>query len=251
MSDIRLRFEQVSAGYGHEVAASEIDGDVFAGDALGIIGPNGAGKTTLMQTIVGLVAVLQGKVTVLGGDANVTRKNVAYVQQAAALDRSFPVSVLDVVLMGRYRRMGWARRPQHVDRVEALTALKEVDMEDRAREHFGLLSGGQRQRVLLARALAQQSQLLLLDEPFNGVDKTTVEISLGVISRLRERGVAIVMSTHDLDVARAVCNKVLLMNGKQFGFGPIASTLTPELLSKTFGAKSMVWNDAGSVVTTG
>lgn len=251
MADVRVRFEKLSAGYGSEAAAVDIDGEVLAGDALGIIGPNGAGKTTLMRTIVGLVDVLDGTLTVLGGDATVTRRDIAYVQQAAALDRSFPVSVLDVVLMGRYRRLGWFRRPHSSDRKAAMAALEEVDIASRAHDHFGLLSGGQRQRVLLARALAQQSQILLLDEPFNGVDKTTVEISLNVIRKLREAGVSVVMSTHDLDVARAVCNKVLLMNSKQFGFGPIESTLTPELLGKTFGAKSMVWNDAGSVVTTG
>lgn len=251
MAEVRVRFDNVSAGYGSTAAASNVSGEVLAGDAVAIIGPNGAGKTTLMRSIVGLVDVIGGTLTVDGKDPLKVRGDVAYVPQAATLDRTFPVSVLDVVLMGRYRKLGWLRRPGAKDRQAALDAMREVNIADRANDHFGTLSGGQRQRVLIARALAQQSDLLLLDEPFNGVDKTTVEISLGVIRRLREKGVAVIMSTHDLEVARAVCNKALLMNNKQFGFGPIESTLTADLLSKTFGTKSMHWSDSGSVVTTG
>src|SRR5262249_37155067 len=171
------------------------------GSALALIGPNGAGKTTLIKAVLGLVPLSAGRIEVLGTSPQAARARVAYVPQADALDQQFPVSVLQVVLMGRYREIGWVRRPGKADRAVARDALAEVGLADRARDRFGVLSGGQRQRVLLARAVAQEARLLLLDEPFNGVDATTTDALLAVLHRLRRAGVAVVMSTHDLPVA--------------------------------------------------
>lgn len=241
----------VAAGYGNDIAVEHLSAELHPGDAVAVIGPNGAGKTTLMRAVLGLVPLATGAIKVLGKLPDGARSDVAYVQQATTLDPEFPVSVFDVVLMGRYRKVGWLRRPGRVDRRIALAALEEVGMSNRSGDRFGLLSGGQRQRVLLGRAIAQESPLLLLDEPFNGVDATTVDVCLEVLQRMRERGVAILMSTHDIEVARRSCNKVLLMNRRQYSFGLIEETLTPKLLGETFGGKSLTWGDGDHIVTTG
>jgi manganese/iron transport system ATP-binding protein len=166
------------------------------------------------------------------------------------LDSEFPVSVLDVALMGRYRAIGWGRRPSAADRRRALDALDEVHVADRAGDRFGTLSGGQRQRVLLARAVAQEAKLLLLDEPFNGLDATTTNILIDVLARLRSEGAGVVMSTHDLAVAHLTCGEACLLNRHQVAYGPIADTLTPEHLAATYGNRAVVLASGAAVVTT-
>jgi manganese/iron transport system ATP-binding protein len=164
---------------------------------------------------------------------------VAYVPQAEVLDPEFPVSVAQVVLMGRYREIGWFRRPGRADRATAAAALDRVGLAERADARFGTLSGGQRQRVLLARAIAQGARLLLLDEPFNGVDATTQERLLAVMADLQAHGIAIVMSTHDLGVAHLACGEACLLNRHLIAFGPTADTLTPEHLHETYGHQAV------------
>ena len=151
----------------------------------------------------------------------------------------FPISALGVVLMGRYREVGWIRRPGRSDRILAADALERVGLTDRARDRFGTLSGGQRQRVLLARAIAQQARLLLLDEPFNGVDMATQDLLLEVLSELRSDGVAVVMSTHDLAVAHLACGDACVLNRHQIAFGPTEVTLTPGHLRAAYGANAV------------
>src|SRR5439155_9053504 len=193
--------EDVSVAFGRDLAVEDVSLTVHAGEAVALIGPNGAGKSTVLKTILGLVPVAEGRVTVLGQRPQEARRHVAYVAQADTLDAEFPVSVLQVVMMGLYREIGWGRRARQPHRQAALAALDEVGLADRARERFGTLSGGQRQRVLLARAVAQEAKLLVLDEPFNGLDAATTDILVNVIARLRHAGVGVVMSTHDIAVA--------------------------------------------------
>jgi manganese/iron transport system ATP-binding protein len=225
-----------------------VSGVVERGGSLALIGPNGAGKTTLIKAILGLMPVVSGRVEVLGTSASRARTRVAYVPQADALDPEFPVSVLEVVLMGRYRAVGWLRRPGRNDRTVALDALTEVGLADRADDRFGTLSGGQRQRVLLARSVAQRAELLLLDEPFNGVDATTTDSLLAVLRRLRANGVAVVMSTHDLSVAHLACDEACLLNRHQVAFGPIEVALTAELLRATYGGSALLLEGGATVV---
>ena len=177
-----LRFEHASLAYGRARVVEDVDGVVRAGEAVALIGPNGAGKSTLLKAVLGLVAVVGGRIEVLGRTPARARRDVAYVPQADTLDAEFPVSAGQVVLMGRYREIGWVRRPGAADRRIAAAALDAVGLADRAGERFGTLSGGQRQRVLLARAIAQQPRLLLLDEPFNGVDAVSQEALLSALS---------------------------------------------------------------------
>jgi manganese/iron transport system ATP-binding protein len=233
LDDVTVRFGQFDALDG-------ISATVAPGRSVALIGPNGAGKSTLLRAILGLVPLARGSIRVLGDEPASARRSVAYVPQSESLDPEFPVSVAQVVLMGRYREVGWLRRPGRADRDLAAVALERVGLTDRAGDRFGTLSGGQQQRVLIARAVAQQSRLLLLDEPFNGVDSVTQSLLLDVLGELRADGVAVVISTHDLTIAHLACDEACLLNRHQVAFGSVAETLTPALLQETYGARAMV-----------
>jgi manganese/iron transport system ATP-binding protein len=234
-----LVLDRVSVAYGSRRALEDVSGQVLPGQSVALIGPNGAGKSTLIKAVLGLVPLERGRIEVLGRAPERARRDVGYVTQVDALDAEFPVSVLQVVLMGRYRRLGWLRRPGREDRDRAQQALAAVGLESRAGERFGRLSGGQRQRVLLARALVAEPRLLLLDEPFNGVDAVSAELLLGALATARAGGAAVVMSTHDLGLAHLACDEVCLLNRHQVGFGPPDRTLTPEMLRAAYGGRAL------------
>jgi manganese/iron transport system ATP-binding protein len=234
-----LVLHDVTVTYGRRAALDGVTGSVEPGTAVALIGPNGAGKSTLLKAILGLVPLQRGSIEVLGREPDDARAEVAYVPQAEALDPEFPVSARDVVLMGRYRSVGWLRRPGRADRAIADAALERVGLADRARDRFGTLSGGQRQRVLLARAMAQHARLLLLDEPFNGVDTATQDLLLGVLDDLQADGVAVVMSTHDLAVAHLACDEACVLNRHQIAFGPTEVALSPKHLRSAYGANAL------------
>ena len=239
MADVALRIEDAAVAYDGEPVLQGVDGQVLAGETVALIGPNGAGKSTLIKAALGLVPVVSGAITVLGRAPAEARRDVAYVPQADTLDPQFPISVAQVVLMGRYRRTGWLRRPGRTDRHIAADALDQVGLADRARDRFGTLSGGQRQRVLLARAIAQQPRLLLLDEPFNGVDVISQDALLHAIGALKRHGAAVVVSTHDLALAHLACDSACLLNRHMYGFGPVEQVLTPALLRATYGSQAL------------
>ncbi|MGZ4709943.1 MAG: metal ABC transporter ATP-binding protein [Acidimicrobiales bacterium] len=243
-----LQLDQVTVDYGSVNALTDITGSVAPGQSVALIGPNGSGKSTLLKAILGLVPLRSGQIRVLGRDPADARADVAYVPQQESLDPEFPVSVHQVVLMGRYRRVGWIRRPGRADRAAAHAALDRVGLDPRSADRFGTLSGGQRQRVLIARAIAQDARLLLLDEPFNGVDGTTQELLLGVLAELRANGVAIVMSTHDLAVAHVACDEACVLNSHQVAFGPVGRTLTPDHLRRAYGPNALALVGDGAIV---
>jgi manganese/iron transport system ATP-binding protein len=234
-----LEFAEVAVAYGSALALENIEGMVAPGEAVALIGPNGAGKSTLIKAILGLVPLASGRITVLGTTPARARRDVAYVPQADTLDAQFPISVGQVVLMGRYRRIGWLRRPAKADRAAASRALELVGLADRAGHRFGTLSGGQRQRVLVARAIAAEPRLLLLDEPFNGVDAVSEQALLEAVAALKDDGAAVVVATHDLALAHLACEEVCLLNQRQYGFGPTPTTLTPERLRATYGGHAL------------
>jgi manganese/iron transport system ATP-binding protein len=243
-----LELRHVAVAYDRVPVVEDVDGTVPAGASVALIGPNGAGKSTLIRAVLGLVPVVRGSVAVLGRPPQASRRQVAYVPQADTLDAEFPVSAFQAVLMGRYPRVGWVRRPGAADRRAAFEALEAVGLAEQASARFGVLSGGQRQRVLLARAIAQEPRLLLLDEPFNGVDALSQELLLAALARLRAGGAAVVMATHDLGLAHLACDEVCLLNHHQIGFGPIGLMLTPERLRATYGGQALELRGDGVIV---
>jgi manganese/iron transport system ATP-binding protein len=222
-----LRLAGADLGYRGTAVLRGVELTVRAGEVLALVGPNGAGKSTLIKAVLGLADVVAGTVEATGP--------TGYVPQLGALDNDFPVSALQVVLMGRYRAMGWWRPTGRAERRTALDALDRVGLAGRARDRFGLLSGGQRQRVLVARALVAEPRLLLLDEPFNGVDAVSQAAILALLRELATAGTAIVVSTHDLDLARDHADQVTLLNGRQWATGTPGETLTPETLRAAYG----------------
>ncbi|WP_194948515.1 metal ABC transporter ATP-binding protein [Actinomyces trachealis] len=231
-----VELEDASFAYGPTPVLSGVTGSLQPGEALALVGPNGSGKTTLLRALLGMVRVHSGSVRVAGfAPGKAPRGTLGYVPQITDLDPTFPVTALDVVLMGTYPRLGLWRRPGRADKIRCLEALEAVGLRDRARSRFGTLSGGQQQRVLVARCIAAQPRLILLDEPFNGLDQPNREALLAIIAKLKADGVAVVVSTHDLVLAQEVCEQVALLAGRQIGFGPRAQVLVPELIQQAYG----------------
>lgn len=232
-----LRLTGVTVRYGSVVALEGVDLVLGAGQACGLVGMNGSGKSTLLKAALGLVPLHAGDVELLGGTPAAARRLglVGYVPQLDDLDRDFPVPVADVVLMGRYHRMGWRRRARPADRDAVDAALHRVGLSDLAGRQIGRLSGGQRQRVLLARALAQEARLLLLDEPFTGVDVVSEASVTAVLHELVADGCTVLVSTHDLGMLPDLCATSVLLHRRVLAHGPTADVVTPENLALAFG----------------
>jgi ABC-type Mn2+/Zn2+ transport system ATPase subunit len=243
-----LRYAGVSVGYHGTPVLTHVDLVLPPGQRLALVGPNGAGKSTLIKSVLGLVPILAGTAEVLGREPAAARGRAGYVPQTDTLDADFPVSVRQVVMMGRYRRIGWWRPARAADRDAVSDALERVGLAGRAGHRFGTLSGGQRQRVLLARAIAAEPRLLLLDEPFNGVDAVSQEAIVRVLRELGAGGTALVLSTHDLGVARDLADLVCLVNGRQWAVGPPADTLTAEPLRRTYAGHAVDLGDGSMVL---
>jgi manganese/iron transport system ATP-binding protein len=248
VADAALRYAGVSVGYHGTPVLTGIDLDLRAGQRLALIGPNGAGKSTLIKSMIALVPVLAGTADVLGCTPAQARPFTGYVPQTDSLDADFPVTAAQVVMMGRYRRIGWWRPARATDRRAVSEALDRVGLADRAGRQFGLLSGGQRQRVLLARAIVAGPRLLLLDEPFNGVDAVSQEAILIVLRDLAAAGTALVVSTHDLALARELADVVCLLNGRQWSVGPPAQALNADTLRRAYGGQAVDVGDGRTVL---
>lgn len=220
---------------------------VAPGEALALIGPNGAGKSTIILGLLGLTTLHAGTLSVLGTSPAAARSSIGFVPQSLLLDPQFPVSLEQVVGMGRYRRLRW-RWPGRDDREAVRRALQRVGLEPLRRRRFGMLSGGQQQRGLLARALVADPRLMVLDEPFNGLDQTNRDALLGIVRELKSAGVAFVISTHDLELAQSVCDSVLLINGEQVAAGPTDEVLTLENLERVFAGHQVELDEHTVVV---
>jgi ABC-type Mn2+/Zn2+ transport system ATPase subunit len=230
----------VSAGYGSRVALADLSLDVPTGSLLAVIGPNGAGKSTLLKVIAGLLTPFSGTVEVLGGPPGRYAKRIAYVPQAENVDWSFPVTVGDVVMMGRVPLIGIIRRPSTDDHAAVREALETVGMGDAMGRQIGALSGGQRRRVFLARALAARPDLYLLDEPVTGVDVTTQEELMDVLEDETRAGRTVIATTHDLACASQRFHQAAFINGRVIAVGPAAMVLDPDLLAATYGGHVVV-----------
>lgn len=224
-----LEAQGLNVNLGGRLVLSNVDLQVNAGELTGLIGPNGAGKTTFLRSILGLVKSQSGKVNIAG--------EVGYVPQRHEFAWDFPISVHDVVLLGRIKKIGWLRSVKLVDYQATAKALERVGMSHLAKRTAGELSGGQRQRVLVARALALEPKLLLLDEPFTGLDVPTQELLLDLFKDLAADGHGVLMTTHDLVGAMYTCDKVCLLKGKVVACGNPAEVSDPALWMRTFGVK--------------
>lgn len=218
--------------YGTTPALTNIDITVNPGEAMALIGPNGSGKSTLLKGVLGLIPLVEGSMKM--GHRAGTETGIGYLPQTEHIDPEFPVTLKQVVMMGRYRKMGPLRFPGKADRAAVAKALADVGLSNVANKRFGSLSGGQQQRGFLARALASEPGLLLLDEPFNGLDQPNRDALMHTIRDLKAAGVSIIVTTHDLDLAREVCDTVLFVNGRQIAFGPKDEVLTLANLQEVF-----------------
>lgn len=246
--DIEVSNLTVAYANGH-VALRDASFKLQPGTICGLVGINGSGKSTLFRSIMGFVKPASGGVTIGGAPVRQAhRRNlVAYVPQAEDVDWTFPVSVWDVVLQGRYGYMNIFRSPRKLDNEIALSSLERVGMAEYRDRQIGELSGGQKKRVFLARALAQQGRVVLLDEPFTGVDIKTEEAIIALLRQLREEGHLVLVSTHDLGSVPEFCDKVVIINRTVLAAGPTEQVFTQANLSKAFGgALRNLWIESGA-----
>ncbi len=243
-----IEVTDLTVAYRDRPALWDVDLTVPRAVLLAVVGPNGAGKTTLIKSILGLIKPAAGRILVHGRPYEEQRRLVAYVPQRGSVDWDFPTSVLDVVMMGRYGALGWVRRPGRREREAALAALGQTGMADFAGRQISQLSGGQQQRVFLARALLSGGAILLLDEPFTGVDIPTQELFVSLFTDLTARGTAIIYATHDLDQARQNSDVVMLINRRLIAAGPPTEVFTSLTLQEAFGGKVIVIEAPGEGV---
>jgi manganese/zinc/iron transport system ATP- binding protein len=203
------------------------------GTLVAIMGPNGSGKTTLLQSIMGFLAY-SGQITIFDQPSTSQLHTIAYIPQRSSVDWTFPASVLDVVLMGRYGQLRFGQRPTIADTQIALHALEQVNMADLADRSIAQLSGGQQQRIFLARALAQQAEIYIMDEPFIGIDMTTEQIMLDIFLQLKQQQKTIIVVHHDVLTVKKYFDTIFFMNRKEIASGPIATTMTAENIAQTF-----------------
>jgi manganese/iron transport system ATP-binding protein len=233
----RLEMVNVRVSYNGHLALEDLSFQVAHGARLAVVGPNAAGKTTLFKALVGLVQLKTGEIQIHGQPLGHHQDCVAYVPQREEVDWRFPVTVFDVVMMGRFGQQGWLRRPTKTDREVVAHSLEQLGIADLANRPIGELSGGQQQRAFLARALAQEPHILLMDEPFTGVDFTTQEATLDLLEHLQTQQVTAMVSTHDLTLASERFEQILLLNKHMIAYGPPDEVFTPPNLSQAFGSQ--------------
>jgi len=243
-----LSIDDVTVAYNRRPVLWDVDYDAPPASLVGVIGPNGAGKSTLIKAVLGLVPLASGRIEIFGRPAKQQRRRVGYVPQRESVDWDFPVSALDVVLMGRYGRIGWFKRIGRSHRAAALNALEQVGLADLATRQISQLSGGQQQRVFLARALAQEADLYLMDEPFAGVDAATERTIVDILRRLRAEGKTCLVVHHDIQSVREYFDHVLLLNMRIVAAGPTNSTFTAENLKKTYGGRLTFMDQAAAAL---
>ncbi len=232
-----VEVEDLTVAYADQPVLWDVDVNVPAGVKMAVVGPNGAGKSTLIKAVMGLVPAVAGEVRIFGRASEKARGQIAYVPQRATLQWDFPTDVLDVVIMGTYGHLGWLRRPGSAERDRAIEALVKVGMDGFLDRPIAQLSGGQQQRVLLARALVQNADIVILDEPFQGVDAPTEHAIVEVLDGLTDSGRTVVVVHHDLQTVPEYFDWVLLLNVRAIESGRVADVFTEENLRLTFGGR--------------
>lgn len=237
ISELPLSIREVTIAYQRKPVLWEVNLDIPRGSLVGLVGPNGAGKSTLLKAIMGMMPLLSGQVRIFGKSYSEVRQRVAYVPQRESVDWDFPASVLDVVLMGFYGRLGWFGRISRQHQQKAMEALERVGMAEFAQRQISQLSGGQQQRTFLARALIQPADLFLLDEPFAAVDASTEQALVTILRALQSEGKTIIVVHHDLHTVPEYFDYLVLLNMRVVAAGPMETTFHQENLQKTYGGK--------------
>ena len=245
---VPLEIHDLTVAYHKRPVLWGVDVEVPAGQLVGVIGPNGAGKSTLIKAAMGLLPVSSGWVKVFGRPVKDNLRRVGYVPQRESVDWDFPVSVMDVVLMGRYGHLGLFKRPRNEDREVARECLEKVKMLPYADRQISNLSGGQQQRVFLARALAQESDLYFMDEPFAGVDAATEAAIVTILQELKEQGKTLLVVHHDLPTAKTYFDSLLLLNMRVVAFGPTEEVFNYDLLQSTYGGRLTILSEVADAV---
>lgn len=232
---LMLEIQSLSAGYRHALALEDVNLILTAGELVGLLGPNGAGKSTLLKAVLGLVPPRTGRVLFQGQPLQRQRQRIAYVPQRSQIDWDYPITVQNVVMMARTARTGWLRRPSAASRQIVAEVMTQVEISHLARRPIGQLSGGQQQRVFLARALAQQADLFLLDEPFSGVDKKTESILFRVFADLRSQGKTLLVCSHEWGESLNRYDRLLLLNQRLLANDTPAAVMTLENMQRAYG----------------
>lgn len=248
ISHVALETHDLTVAYDKKPVLYGIDVAITEGQLVGIMGPNGAGKSTLIKAIMGLLAPASGWIKIFDKPNTSQRKRVSYVPQRGEVDWDFPVTVMDVVLMGRYGHLGLFRRPGKRDREIAMESLEKVQMIPYAGRQISNLSGGQQQRVFLARALAQEADLYLMDEPFAGVDASTESTIIQLLHDLRSEGKTLLVVHHDLPTARNYFDSLLLLNMRLVAFGPVDEVFREDLLQRAYGGRLTILSEVADQV---
>ncbi|WP_419906333.1 metal ABC transporter ATP-binding protein [Hoeflea sp.] len=232
-----LKVRGLSVAYGDKPALSAVDAVFQQGRMSAIVGPNGAGKSTMLKAAMGILPVISGDAVFFGRPLDEVRSRIAYVPQRASVDWDFPATVIDVVLMGLFRSLNPFSLIRRQQRAFALSCLEEVDMVSLADRQIGQLSGGQQQRVFIARALAQKADLLLLDEPFAGVDAATEKTIVALLKKLVDEGGTVIAVHHDLSTVTAYFDDVLILNVRRIANGPVEKAFTDAHLAEAYGGR--------------
>jgi len=236
-STIALMVDDLTVAYNSKPAIWDVDLEIPEGVLMAIVGPNGAGKSTLIKAALNLIPSAAGTVHFYGLPYKKARDFVGYVPQRGSVDWDFPTSVIDVVTMGLYGKLGWFRRPGRKEHELAMHALEQVGLQDFAHRQISQLSGGQQQRTFLARALVQDAQIYFMDEPFAAVDAVTERAIIAIMRELREQGKTVLVVHHDLQTVEEYFDWVTLLNVEIIASGPVSSTFTAEKLRKTYGGR--------------
>ncbi|ALS37401.1 iron/zinc/copper transport system ATP-binding protein [Enterococcus rotai] len=230
-----ITVEQLTVSYQGQKALIDISLQIPAGKITGIIGPNGAGKSTFLKGMLGLLKADARTVSLGEQPIDSQKKRIAYVEQRSALDLSFPINVLEVVLLGTYPKLGIMKRPKKQEKEQAMKALKTVQLEAFAKRQIGELSGGQLQRVFIARVLAQEADVIVLDEPFVGIDMTSEKVIMDILKQLKDAGKTIVIVHHDLHKVAHYFDDVIILKKKLIACGPVATTFTNKNIQLAYG----------------
>ncbi len=246
-----LETHDLSVSYRGKPVLHGVDITVPGGSLTGVMGPNGAGKSTLLKAVMGVVPADTGWVKLLGKPLREVLGRVGYVPQRESVDWDFPVTVFDVALMGTYGGLGWFGRPGKAERKRASEALEQTGLADLAGRQIGELSGGQQQRTFLARALAQQAEVYLMDEPFAGVDAATEKTIVELLGQMRDAGKAVVVVHHDLQTAPRYFDRLLMLNGRVVAHGPAAEVFQRRILEETYGGKLTLLSEISTLASRG